>query len=234
VEARRLVVEVFDSVAKSYDEWYAQPAGQAVLRTEARMLDAVLPEGVGAEVGAGTCVFPPLLSWGREIVCLDPSLGMLGLGRGRCPHLAAGTAEEPPIRPGSLDFIFMVTVLEFLEDPVKALKAAGSLLKRSGVLAVLFIERESRWGRFYGELAGKRTDPVLAAARFLSLREVLSLVERSGFRVRRILQALDYEPLTVPETEPPVYEGAPCSDCGIALVAATRDQPARSSLGVQN
>jgi len=117
----------------------------------------------------------------------------------------------------------MVTVLEFLEDPMETLKAARGLLKRGCVLAVLFIERESKWGKLYRELARRRADPVLAVARFLSLREVLSLVERSGFRVQRILQALDYEPLTAPETEPPVYEGAPCSDCGVSLVAATRD-----------
>jgi len=97
------------------------------------------------------------------------------------------------------------------------------LLKRGGVLAVLFIERESRWGRLYAELAEKRADPVLAAARFLTLREVLELVERAGLRVKRVLQALDYEPLTVPETEPPVYEGGSCGDCGVALVAAARE-----------
>lgn len=221
--ARKRVVELFDSVAKSYDEWYAQPAGRVVLRAEARMLDAVLPEGVGAEVGAGTCVFPPLLSRGREIVCLEPSLGMLGLGRGRCLHPVAGTAEEPPVRPSSLDFAYMVTVLEFLEDPLKAVQAVRGLLKRGGVLAVLFIERESRWGRLYAELAEKRADPVFAAARFLTLREVLELVERAGLRVKRVLQALDYEPLTVPETEPPVYEGGSCGDCGVALVAAARE-----------
>jgi hypothetical protein len=97
------------------------------------------------------------------------------------------------------------------------------LLKRDGVLVILFIERESRWGRLYAELAEKRADPLLAAPRFLTLREELSLMERAGFRVRRILQALDYELLTVPETEPPIYEGASCGDCGVALVAAARE-----------
>jgi Methylase involved in ubiquinone/menaquinone biosynthesis len=222
VESRERIIGVFDSIARSYDEWYAQPAGQVVLRTEARMLDAVLPRGLGVEVGAGTCVFPPLLSRDREIVCLDPALGMLSLCRGRCPHPVAGTAEEPPLRRGSLDFAYMVAVLEFLENPGRALAALGSLLKRGGVLAVLFIERESSWGRLYRELAEKRADPVLAVARFLSLGEVISLVERSGFRVLRILQALDYKPLAVPEAEPRIYEGASCSDCGVALVAAVR------------
>jgi len=221
---RRLerIIEVFNAAAKGYDEWYAQPAGQVVLRTEAEMLDRVLPRGLGAEVGAGTCVFPSLLSRDREIVCVDPALGMLSLCRGRCPHLLAGTAEEPPLRRGSLDFAYMVAVLEFLEDPGRALATLRDLLKRGGVLAVLFIERESSWGRLYRELAEKRADPVLAVARFVSLGEVLGLVERSGFRVLRILQALDYEPLTVPEAEPRVYEGVSCSDCGVALVAAVR------------
>ncbi len=223
MEPREHIIGVFDASARSYDEWYAQPAGQVVLRTEARMLDAVLPEGLGVEVGAGTCVFPPLLSRGREIICLEPSLGMLSLCRCRCPHPVAGTAEEPPLRRGSLDFAYMVAVLEFLENPTSALEAAGELLKRGGVLAVLFIERGSSWGRLYRELAEKRADPVLAVARFLTLEEVLSLVERSGFKVLRILQALDYEPLSVPEAEPRIYEGVSCRDCGVALVAAARN-----------
>uniref|UniRef100_A0A7J3X571 Methyltransferase domain-containing protein n=1 Tax=Thermofilum pendens TaxID=2269 RepID=A0A7J3X571_THEPE len=122
-----------------------------------------------------------------------------------------------------MDFAYMVAVLEFLENPGRALAALGSLLKRGGVLAVLFIERESSWGRLYRELAEKRADPVLAVARLLSLREVIDLVERSGFRVLKTLQALDYEPLAVPETEPRVYEGVSCQDCGVALVAAMRD-----------
>lgn len=217
---RAEVVRLFDSVARAYDSWYAQPAGKAVLEVEARMLDSALPSGLGLEVGAGTCVFAQALSRGREIICSDPSLQMLELGRERCPHLLCSTAEESPVRPRSLDFAYLVTVIEFLEDPGSTLKQLSGLVRRGGVLAVLFIERQSRWGRLYAEIGRRGEDPVLASARLYSFREVEKLVEQAGLRVMRVLQALDYEPLTVPGGTPRVYEDLSCTDCGVALIAA--------------
>ncbi|MEM4761579.1 MAG: class I SAM-dependent methyltransferase [Thermofilum sp.] len=217
---RARIIQLFDSVAKAYDAWYAQPAGRVVLETEARMLGSVLPAGVGAEVGAGTCVFAQVLSRDREILCCDPSLEMLELGRERCPHVLASTAEEPPLRPRSLDFAYLVTVIEFLKEPGLALAQLSSLVRRGGVLAVLFIERQSRWGRLYEEVGRRGEDPVLASARLYSFEEVEDILRRSGLRVRRVLQALDYEPLSVPSEEPKIYEGLSCADCGVTLIAA--------------
>lgn len=217
---RARIVQLFDSVANLYDAWYAQPAGKAVLETEARMLDSALPRGVGAEIGAGTCVFASLLSKEREIVCCDPSLKMLELGRRRCPHLLVATAEEPPLRPRSLDFVYLVTVIEFLEDPKLALERLSGLLRRGGTFAILFIEKQSSWGHLYEEIGRRGEDPVLASARLYSFEDVEGMLHRAGLCVKKVLQALDYEPLTVPAGEPRVYEGLSCPDCGVTLVAA--------------
>ncbi len=213
------VREVFAGQAARYDAWYREPAGRAVLEAEARMLDAVLPEGVGADVGAGTCVFPPYLSRGREIVCVDPVEEMLRLGAGRSPHSVVATAERLPLR--RLDFAYLVTVLEFLDDPVEAARGVAAALRPSGVAAALFVEASSPWGRLYREIAARGEDPILARMRLYTLEEVVGVFEAAGFKLQRVLSTLDYEPLTVPREEPRIYEGV-CEKCGAVLAVFTR------------
>lgn len=218
----RGILELFSEVAGQYDSWYDSPAGRVVLEVEASMLDEVLPSGIGVDVGAGTCRFAPFLSRGREIVCLEPAYGMLvyGYARGRCEHPLCATSENAPLRP-SFDFAYMVTVLEFLEDPALSLTRIWEALKSGGLLAVLYVERESKWGKLYSELAEKGADPVLARARFYSQPEVDKLLSAAGFEVREHLKSLDYEPLTVPAEKPRVYRES-CADCGVTLTVAVK------------
>ncbi|QOJ79369.1 class I SAM-dependent methyltransferase [Infirmifilum lucidum] len=213
------VIRVFSENAEAYDSWYRTDAGKVVLEAEAKLLETYLPEGTGIDVGAGTGVFAEKLSRNREIVCLDPSESMLRLARERCMHSIVGVGEYPPLRSRSVDFAYMVTVVEFLEDPSSIFKAIGSLLKEKGVLVVLSIERESPWGRLYMRLAAERADPVLSKARFYTRREVEEILLASGFAVRGRASTLDYEPLTVPEGEPRRYIEEECSECGVFLIA---------------
>ncbi|WP_460024889.1 class I SAM-dependent methyltransferase [Infirmifilum sp. SLHALR2] len=214
------VVEVFSQNAEAYDSWYRTPAGSAVLEAEASLLDLLLPRGVGADIGAGTGVFAEKLSENREIVCLDPSEPMLRLARGRCQHLVVGVGEQPPLRSGSLSFAYMVTVLEFLENPRKVLESVRGLLREGGVLAVLSIERESPWGQLYRRLASENLDPVLAKAKFYSRREAEDFLLEAGYSISTRAWALDYEPLAVPEGKPRLYVDEECLRCGVyALVA---------------
>lgn len=55
-----------------------------------------------------------------------------------------------PLRPGSLDFAFMVTILEFLEDPRRALMSVKEVLRPDGCLVVMVLNRESPWASFRG------------------------------------------------------------------------------------
>ncbi|AJB41440.1 methyltransferase type 11 [Thermofilum adornatum 1505] len=223
MDAARNIIGLFDSNVENYDSWYDAKSGRAVLETEAEMLRRVLPRGLGVEIGSGTCRFSELLREERDIVCLDPSLRMLrhGYTRGRCIFPVAGVAEDTPLRSSYFSFAYMVTVIEFLHDPAMALKETWRILKPGGVLAVLFIERESSWGKFYMEIARKGIDPILARARLYTAREVDELLAASGFQVQKHLMSLAYPPLTVPPALPEIYEEA-CSDCGVTLTVAAK------------
>lgn len=211
--------EIFAAQAARYDAWYREPAGRVVLEAEARMLDAALPHGFGADIGAGTCVFPPLLSRDREIACIEPVEEMLRIGYGRGAHAIIAVAERLPLR--RLDFAYMVTVLEFLEEPVEAARGIAAALRPNGVLAVLFIEASSPWGKLYSSIAKEGGDPILAHMRLYTLEGVVKVFEAAGFKLSKTLSTLDYEPLTVPQEEPHIYEGV-CENCGAVLAVFTR------------
>ena len=173
-------VKAFDAAAPGYDSWYASASGRRVFEAERAALERFLPEeGVGLEAGAGTGIFSEALTEGRRsVVCLDLSREMLSLARRRGLPSVLGDASAPPFR-SCLDFAFMVTVLEFLPDPVGALRAIGGSLRAGAPLVTLFVNRESPWGRLYSEL-GSRGDPVFRHARLYTLGEYEGLLAEAG------------------------------------------------------
>lgn len=208
------IFRLFAENVEYYDSWYNEPPGRAVLEAEAKMLDSELPKGVGADIGAGTCVFPPLLSSGREIFCVEPVYEMLKYGRRRCWHPIVSVGESLPLF--KLDFAYMVTVVEFLDDPVKVGESVYHSLKEGGTLAVLFINKESNWGKTYRQVAAEGKDPILSRARLYNLGEIKAFFKRTGFKYRRAVASLDWEPFTVPAKKN-VYRYEECRDCGAVL-----------------
>jgi ubiquinone/menaquinone biosynthesis C-methylase UbiE len=215
------VIEVFSRYSVEYDSWYKTPYGRAVLESEANLLNLLLPSGVGLDLGSGTGVFAEKLALNREIVCLDPTSEMLVLAKSRCQHSVLAVGEHPPLRVGSLDFIYAVTVLEFLENPLEMMVAVKGLLKPNGRLVLLSIEKNSPWGRMYAEIAEKGTDPVISMARLYTLSEVEEYLKTAGYKVYERAFTLDYEPLTTPSKPPRLYIGEYCSSCGVFAVVAT-------------
>jgi ubiquinone/menaquinone biosynthesis C-methylase UbiE len=88
--------------------------------------------------------------------------------------------ENLPIKPISLDFAYMVTVLEFLSDPLKALKSIWDILKVNSSLVILLINKESSWGKKYSEQA-KLGDPIFSHSRLYSLKEVFVMLKNSNY-----------------------------------------------------
>jgi len=62
-----------------------------------------------------------------------------------------GVAEKLPLKPRTLSFMYLVTVIEFLVDPLEALSSLKSLLEPRTPLVALAINRESSWGQAYLE-----------------------------------------------------------------------------------
>ena len=60
-----------------------------------------------------------------------------------------GYGDLLPIRVDTLDFSYMVTVLEFITEPEKVFKEIRETAKDNAVLSVLFINSDSSWGELY-------------------------------------------------------------------------------------
>jgi ubiquinone/menaquinone biosynthesis C-methylase UbiE len=178
------IIDAFDRSAYRYDDWYDTPKGMQVLKSELKAVDSLIPShGVGLEMGAGTGVFAERLTTDeRVVVCLDPSAGMLGRSRERDLISIIASGYRPPFKLMCVDFVYLVTVLEFLEEPSMALRMIARLLKPDAPMVVLTINSESEWGSFYERL-GREGNLIFSNSRLYNYEEARAIMEEAGLVV---------------------------------------------------
>jgi ubiquinone/menaquinone biosynthesis C-methylase UbiE len=153
------------ALAERYEAWY-ETTGRRADRLEKSLFQRLLAEFPLAktilEVGCGTGHFTRWL--GEQGLCpvgLDLSLSMLEEARRlRSPVYLQGDALMLPFCSASFDLVILITTLEFLSDPVRALDEAMRVAQQGLLLGVL--NAQSRLGRQYKREAG----PIWGAARF--------------------------------------------------------------------
>lgn len=177
-------IEAFNAVAGFYDDWYKHPQGKQVFEAERDAVNHMIPnEGIGVEIGAGTGVFAESLTTEkRRVICLDPSFEMLRKAKDRGLPCILGYGDYQPIRSGLLNFGYMITVLEFLNDPVALFSELREIMKKDAPAVVLFINSESSWGDLYRDI-GARGDTVFQHARLYTQTDVTKLLESLGYNV---------------------------------------------------
>ncbi|MBN1682543.1 class I SAM-dependent methyltransferase [Candidatus Bathyarchaeota archaeon] len=194
------ITDIFDRASSNYDDWYIHPRGKQVFDAECKLLDSLIPsEGIGLEIGSGTGIFSekftnPL----REVICLDISKGMLTKSIKRGLHIIRGSANNLPLKNNLIDFSYMVTVIEFLNNPLKMFREVKKVLRPNAPLTILFINKESSWGELYSKL-GKENNPVFSNAHIYSYDEILRKINESGFKPIKSIGTLttrpeDFEP----------------------------------------
>ena len=192
------VIRAFDLVAGIYDDWYKHPQGKQIFDAELNAVDLHIPkEGIGLDLGAGTGIFAEHLTGAeRTVVCLDPSREMLRkiVDRGMASVLGVGDAL--PLRVGVLDFTYMITVLEFLDEPVAVLREVRKTAKEGAGLTILFINSESAWGDLYRDI-GSKGDPVFKHAKLFTMTEIEALITASGYNVSEWVGTLTTKPMEV-------------------------------------
>jgi SAM-dependent methyltransferase len=168
-------IDAFEQYASEYDAWFErnQPAYEAELRA----VRAALPSsGVGLEIGVGTGRFAAPLDIRTGI---DPSPAMAAIAQTRGVEVTIGKAELLPFAAEEFDYALMVTTICFVDDLGAAFREAARVLKPGGSLVVGFIDRDSPLGRQYA--ARKDCDQFYRQARFYSVEEVSSQIEKAGF-----------------------------------------------------
>jgi ubiquinone/menaquinone biosynthesis C-methylase UbiE len=134
----------------AYESWYETHGRRAERREKALLakLLALFPDPRSVlEVGCGTGHFTRwFASRGLQTVGLDISAAMLAEARRRSSApLVLGDATRLPLRTASCDLAVLITTLEFVEDPVRAVREALRVAKHGVLLGV--INGRSRLGR---------------------------------------------------------------------------------------
>ncbi len=172
-------------VAARYEDWYSG-AGRSADRLEKGLLAKLLASFPAArtalEIGCGTGHFSRWLSdRGFQVTGLDCSQAMLAEARRRNGlTYVSGDALELPYPDGAFDLALLITTLEFVADPVRALREAVRIARQGVILGVLnrwsLLALKRRW-------SGKRP---WSAARFFGPQELAGLVRAAaGSRFRQ-------------------------------------------------
>ncbi|TCK58411.1 class I SAM-dependent methyltransferase [Seleniivibrio woodruffii] len=165
----------FDSFHAEYDIWFDE--NTEVFLAELDLLKNVCAsETPKLEIGVGTGRFA--LPLGIEYG-LEPSSNMAqyALRRGICT--VRGYAGDIPFADGSFGAVYMITVLCFIENPMKALEEVRRVLSERGCLIIGFVDKDSGLGQKY--LAKKEKSRFYRNAHFYSADEVIEMLGKFGF-----------------------------------------------------
>jgi ubiquinone/menaquinone biosynthesis C-methylase UbiE len=178
------VANPFDdaAVASRYEGWYAR-RGRRADELETELLEKMLGRFPAAEsileVGCGTGHFTRWFAQkGFDVVGLDVSEAMLREARrlGGPTNYLRADALSLPFADRSYDLTTMITTLEFLADPVRALAEAARVARQGLLLGVL-----NRWSVLALRYRLSR-NPLWRSARFFGPRELATLVRQAAGR----------------------------------------------------
>jgi SAM-dependent methyltransferase len=169
-------VEPFEHYMPDYEAWFEQYT--SVYESELQAVRALLPiHGVGMEIGVGTGRFAAPLGL---TIGIEPAKAMQKVAQERGLHVLAGVAEALPFHAACVDVALMVTTLCFLDDVELAFGEAYRIIKPGGCFLNGFVDRDSFLGHIYQQHQHEHV--FYAVARFFSVAEVLSLMEKAGFQ----------------------------------------------------
>ena len=180
-EGSTMTRDVFERYAREYDRWFEEHRAeyQAELARVRRLLPC--PDARAVEVGVGSGRFAAPLG---IRIGIEPSRALGRMARGRGIEVVRGRAEAIPLRDRSCSSVLMVTVICFLDDPVRAFCEIHRVLAPQGTLVIGFLEREGPVAQKYLHEKGKHR--FLSRARFYSSGEVREFLGHTGFCVTAI------------------------------------------------
>lgn len=174
----------FETNASLYDQWYDDFPN--IFQSEVLALRALLPvPGTWAEIGVGTGRFAAELGIRLGV---EPAEGMASLARQRGIDVIRGTAERLPLDTASLDAIFFISTLCFIQDLQRALNEAFRILHPTGHCIIGFLPSDSLLGE--AVQAQATDDRFFKHAHLQSKSEVFDALDAAGFSIEGTAQTL--------------------------------------------
>ena len=193
-------MNIFEEEAIEYDEWFE--THEWAYRAEVEAIRKFIPEtGEGIEIGIGTGRFS--IPFGIK-VGIEPSKAMAEISRKRGITVSEAKAEHLPFQDNSFDFVLMVTILCFLEDPFQALKEIKRILKPTGKIIIGMLDYDSPPGKLYEEK--RKKSKFYRDARFYSVNQVLDWLKKLAFDNLQTVQTIFQNPDNIQSLEP-IEEG---------------------------
>jgi ubiquinone/menaquinone biosynthesis C-methylase UbiE len=124
---------VFDiNTARFYESWCHSPQGKAMGRAAEELILALLNPRPGErvlDIGCGSGYHLEFMNrLSLDVTGIDASPYMINLARERLGNrcsLNRGMAEDLPYEDNEFDLVVLINTLEFLDDPLEALREAG-------------------------------------------------------------------------------------------------------------
>jgi ubiquinone/menaquinone biosynthesis C-methylase UbiE len=171
-----------ERVAQVYDRWYETKKGLLADWFEKELMARNVelnPGGKILDVGCGTGNH--LLFFGAkgmETIGIDISLPMLRVAQKKLSQsnlLCMGKSEALPFKEKSFDIISLITTLEFVEDPLRALQEAVRVSRKEIILGILNKYSLTALGR---RIKGIFRPSIYNKARFYSIWELKKLLTK--------------------------------------------------------
>ena len=173
--------ELFDAQAAEYELWYRTPEGRYADALEKGLfLRLIQPESgqsvldIGCGTGHNLAFFREL---GLKVTGIDASEPMLDIASGKLGtdvKLHCGHAEELPFENNSFDIVTLITVMEFVSEPIKVLKEAARVAREQIYLGIL---NKASLLAVNRRIKGKFRDSIYNQARFYSIWEIKKMAQ---------------------------------------------------------
>ncbi|MGM0442099.1 MAG: class I SAM-dependent methyltransferase [Elusimicrobiota bacterium] len=189
-------MSIFDKYADRYDQWYDE--NKDIFLSELNALKKFIPEtGKGLEVGVGTGRFASELG----VSCgIDPSSNMLKKAKDRGIETTLGNGESMPYDSEFFDFTVNVVTICFVNNPEKVIEETYRVLKNGGIIIAGFIEKNSKWGKYY---KSQKNSPFYNNATFYTFKDIKNYLKNAGFKNIKTNQVLFAGPGNFKEIEEP-------------------------------
>ncbi|MBW1780836.1 MAG: methyltransferase domain-containing protein [Deltaproteobacteria bacterium] len=172
---------IFDkNSARFYESWRRSSQSRTIERLMEQMVLSLLDPEPGErilDIGCGTgnhlLMFNKL---GLNVSGVDASSHMVEEAKSRLGHRSAikvGMAEDLPFDDNEFDVAVFIHTLEFLDNPLLALREAGRVANRKVFIGVL---NSLSWNGLLKKLQGYFGDPLFGQATFYNLWQIKSLL----------------------------------------------------------